>query len=172
MFCWTSRAPEHTLAAAQKLAESIEEVGLVLALVGPLGAGKTLFVQGLARGLGIDPSRVTSPTFVIAGEYPSQDGRRLHHLDLYRVQSVFELEQAGFLDLLEPGVVVAIEWADRFAAELPRDHLWLEIARIHGGDEGERSLRARSRGSNAQAVLSRWSESLAGPEGSLIGEGV
>jgi tRNA threonylcarbamoyladenosine biosynthesis protein TsaE len=141
----------------------------VLALVGPLGAGKTLFVQGIAAGLGIDPGQVTSPTFVIAGEYAAPDGQRLHHLDLYRLQSVAELEQAGFLDLLEAGAVVAIEWADRFVEELPRDHLRLEIERLGEGAGQARRLRARSGGRNADAVLARWSDRLAEAPGDAPG---
>ena len=69
--CWTSQSPDHTLRAGALLAEAIGDDGLVVALDGPLGAGKTVFAKGLAAGLGIDPAAVTSPTFTIAGEYPS-----------------------------------------------------------------------------------------------------
>lgn len=135
----------------------------MLALVGPLGAGKTLFVQGLAEGLGIEGARVTSPTFVIAGEYTSRDGRRLHHFDLYRVESAPDLEQAGFLDALEPGAVVAVEWADRFAEELPKDRLRLEIERI-AGDDTARRFRATASGPESAAVLARFRQRLSTSE--------
>ena len=112
-------SPEATRAAAGALARAVGPEGLLIALIGPLGAGKTVFAKGLAEGLGIDPAVVASPTFVIASEYPVPDGRRLAHIDLYRVESAAELEAAGFLDWLEPGVLVAVEWADRLPEALP-----------------------------------------------------
>src|SRR5262245_19190084 len=66
---WTSRSPEETRAAARSLARALRGRGLAIALVGPLGAGKTAFVQGLAEGLGLDGAPVVSPTFVLASEY-------------------------------------------------------------------------------------------------------
>jgi tRNA threonylcarbamoyladenosine biosynthesis protein TsaE len=134
----------------------------VVSLVGPLGAGKTVFAKGLAEGLGIDPAVVASPTFVIASEYPTADGRRLAHVDLYRVESRAELESAGFADLLEPGAVIAIEWGDRFPAALPADRLEIEIRRPDSaGDPGERLLHALSSGPVSAAALARWREALA-----------
>ena len=91
-------------------------------------------------------------------------------MDLYRLKSVDELDAAGFLDLLEPGAVVAVEWGDRFPAALPRDHLRIEIERKGsasnptGGDEdGEapRVLNALAFGPAAEASLARWSGAIA-----------
>ena len=133
----------------------------MVALVGPLGAGKTVFVKGLAEGLGIDPARVASPSFVIASEYQAPSGTRLAHVDLYRVESVAELEAAGFLDLLEPGALVAVEWADRFPGALPGDRLELRIERPLGRSAGaQRVLNAEGLGVVAAAVLARWREAL------------
>ena len=87
-----SPGPEATQAAAHELAAGIDEHGLVIGLVGALGTGKTLFVKGLAAGMGIDPSQVSSPTFVIAQQTVAASGRRLAHVDLYRVSSLGELE--------------------------------------------------------------------------------
>ncbi len=79
--------PEHTFACGADLGRSIGRDGLVIALVGPLGAGKTVFVKGLADGLGIDARLVSSPTFVIAQQYPIPVGpEALHHVDLYRLE--------------------------------------------------------------------------------------
>ena len=152
-----SPSPESTRALAEGLAAALDERGLVIALTGPLGAGKTAFVKGLAAGLGLDPGIVASPTFVIACEYDTPDGRRLGHVDLYRVKDREELEAAGFLDLLEPGAVVAVEWADRLPEALPADHLAIRIGRPEGAGSAEhRTLDALASGDVAEAVLERW----------------
>lgn len=133
----------------------------MIALVGPLGAGKTAFVKGLAAGLGIDPARVASPTFVVASEYPA-GARPLAHVDLYRLESEAELEAAGFLDLLEPGAVVAVEWADRFPEALPSDRLALRIERpADAPDPALRVLHATASGPASEAVLECWCGALA-----------
>ena len=85
--------------------------GLVIALNGELGAGKTQFVRGLARGLG-SPARVHSPTFTLANEYGG--GRlKLFHLDLYRLETPEQILSAGIEDYLPPDGVLVIEWAER-----------------------------------------------------------
>ena len=87
------------------------ERGLVIALNGELGAGKTQFVRGLARGLG-SPARVHSPTFTLANEYGG--GRlKLFHLDLYRLETPEQILSAGIEDYLPPDGVLVIEWAER-----------------------------------------------------------
>jgi tRNA threonylcarbamoyladenosine biosynthesis protein TsaE len=156
-----SPSPEATRAAARALASAIGEAGLCIGLIGPLGAGKTLFVQGLAEGLGIDPQRVTSPTFVIASEYVTPAGRGLAHVDLYRLASRDELEATGFADLLAPGVVMAVEWADRLPEALPADRLQIAIERPAPEGAGERRvLNAVAFGNVAAAALSRWCSAL------------
>ena len=154
-----SPSPEATRQAARCLAAAIDESGAVLCLRGPLGAGKTLFVKGLAEGLGVDPAGVTSPTFAIAAEYRFGADRRLIHADLYRLASAAELEAAGYLDWLEPGAVVAIEWADRLPDALPADRLDVTISRRDAG-EGERSLDATATGPASSALLARWQQEL------------
>ncbi len=133
----------------------------MVALEGPLGAGKTVFVKGLGEGLGLDPAGIASPTFVIASEYPARDGLRLAHVDLYRVESRAELESAGFLDLLEPGALLAVEWADRIPEALPADRLAIRIERPDGaGAATDRLLNAVALGAVARAALERWREAL------------
>jgi tRNA threonylcarbamoyladenosine biosynthesis protein TsaE len=140
----------------------VDARGLVVSLVGPLGAGKTVFVKGLARGLGIDPAVVTSPTFVIASEYPIGAGRHLADVDLYRVESREELEAAGFADLLEPGAVVAIEWGDRFPGALPPDRLEISFSRPNPErDPAGRVLDTLSFGAVSDAALANWRAALA-----------
>jgi tRNA threonylcarbamoyladenosine biosynthesis protein TsaE len=141
------------------LAASLDERGAVIALIGELGAGKTLFVKGLAEGLGIEPERVTSPTYVIASEYPVQGGRKLAHVDLYRIKSADELEGTGFADLLGPGVILAIEWGDRFPEALPADRLEVTLEHVED-DEGVRILSAAAHGAVSKAVLEAWRKGL------------
>ena len=87
--------------------------GEVIALVGPLGSGKTHIIKGIAAGAGAkDTSIVTSPTFVLVNEY---EGSRLeiYHIDAYRLESLRDFEMLGFDDFCHPGSVVMIEWADK-----------------------------------------------------------
>jgi tRNA threonylcarbamoyladenosine biosynthesis protein TsaE len=152
---FVSRDPEQTRAVARELGRAIGADGLIVALIGPLGAGKTVFVKGLAEGLGVEPRAVSSPTFVIAQQYAVPTGPEvLHHVDLYRIESEDELEAIGFDDLLAPGSVLAVEWADRFPGLLGRDVLRVEFEgpgdsaaaprRIHVEVEGlEQGLAAR-----------------------------
>ena len=154
---WTSRSPEETRAAAAALGRLLRGRGLAIALVGPLGAGKTAFVQGLAEGLGVTEAPVLSPTFVLASEYAGSGGARLAHVDLYRIGSAAELEAAGFRDLLAPDAVVAVEWADRFPEALPEDRLEVRIARPRRGTGTHRESLAVGLGPAAERVRARWS---------------
>src|ERR1700677_2270816 len=92
--------------------------GECIALDGPLGAGKTQFVRGLATALGANPRAVSSPTFVLLNIY--RGGRlTVFHLDAYRVTGPEDFEGIGFGELLEQGGVVVVEWASRIAEILP-----------------------------------------------------
>ena len=85
--------------------------GEVVLLTGELGAGKTAFVRGLARGLGADPDEVASPTFVLLTAYPGR--LTLHHADLYRLRGDGDERELGLEELPGPGGVLAVEWAER-----------------------------------------------------------
>ncbi len=86
--------------------------GAVITLTGDLGSGKTAFVQGLARGMGVPEAYyVTSPTYNIINEYPGRF--TLYHADLYRIADPEELEEIGFLELPGEGGVLAVEWPER-----------------------------------------------------------
>jgi tRNA threonylcarbamoyladenosine biosynthesis protein TsaE len=153
-----SRRAAALLGAAIAVAGGAEREPIVVALVGPLGAGKTVWVKGLAEGLGVDPKLVASPTFVIASEYPRRGRgiRRLAHVDLYRLESEAELEAAGFLDLLAPGTVVAVEWADHFPAALPADRIEVRIERPRADGPDVRDVELRAGGPGAWKVIGEW----------------
>ena len=104
-----------TEAVAEEMAARLE-LGDLLLLAGELGAGKTTFVRGLARGLG-SPAPVQSPTFQLVRVYPGRI--QLAHLDLYRLESGAELGDLGLEELLQAGVV-AVEWGDRLRLEHSR----------------------------------------------------
>lgn len=108
---------EETLAVGRRLG-NILPPRTILSLDGPLGAGKTCFVRGLAEGLGMEPSGVSSPTFPLIHEY--QGGRLpLIHCDLYRIGSEAELATIGLDDLLSEPIIAAIEWGGKFPSALP-----------------------------------------------------
>lgn len=119
-------------------------------LYGDLGAGKTQFVQGVARGLGIT-DEVTSPTFNILLEY---EGRiPLYHFDLYRLNEPEQLEDIDFYAVTEGDGASFIEWGDRFPEEMPADRLEVSLT----VDENElRTLKARATGMRSAALLAAW----------------
>ena len=104
-----SSSEAETERIGENLARALPE-GSVVALYGDLGAGKTAFVRGMARGLGIE-ARVSSPTFTIVNEY-SGGGRELLHFDMYRLGGAEELFDIGWDDYLARGAVCAVEWSE------------------------------------------------------------
>lgn len=134
---------EETRALAARLAAALP-AGTVLALHGDLGAGKTTFTQGFARGLGIQES-VTSPTFNIftlhRGAGPDGSPRRLVHLDAYRLENGAQLEELMIDDFLVPPWWLVVEWPSKVADWLPADTLHLELG--HAPDR-RHTLRLRA----------------------------
>lgn len=111
-----SSSPEQTASIGRRLVLSLAP-GTVLALVGPLGAGKTAFVKGLAAGLGVPPRQAVSPTYTLIHEHAGPVP--LFHADLYRIKGPAEVVDLGLEDYMERGGVLAIEWAERAAGLLP-----------------------------------------------------
>lgn len=107
---------EETHALGRGLAAELQDA--TLSLEGPLGAGKTCFVRGMADGLGLEPHMVSSPTFTLVHEY---SGGRLPllHFDLYRLNLAQELTELGFEDYFQTPAIRAIEWGDKFPEALP-----------------------------------------------------
>ena len=121
-----THAPEETEKLGQALAKYLMP-GAVIAYEGDLGAGKTAFTRGLAKGLGA-AEPVTSPTYTIVNEYLS--GRiPLFHFDMYRLHSADDLFDIGWEDYLERGGVCAVEWSEQVADAMPEDTIYVTIAR-------------------------------------------
>ncbi len=121
--------------------------GDVVELVGPMGAGKTVFVSGLAEGLGVE-ERVTSPTFVIMRSYRS-GFLPLVHVDAYRLGSFGEFDDLLVFDEAAEGVLI-IEWGDIVAAGLPPDRLTVHLARL---EDSERTISLEPAGTWAERPL-------------------
>jgi tRNA threonylcarbamoyladenosine biosynthesis protein TsaE len=112
----------------------------VIALDGPLGAGKTHLVRAVAEGLGIaNPAAVTSPTFTLVHEYPAR--LPIFHFDAYRMSGPLDFYDLGVAEYYEAGGVCLIEWADRVAVAIPDDRLAIRLASL-GGDRRRAELTA------------------------------
>ena len=132
---YTTAGEEQTEALGFRLGQLIQP-GAVIAYTGDLGAGKTAFTRGLARGLGIS-DRVTSPTFTIVNEY--EGGRLpLFHFDMYRLGSSDELYDIGWEDYLARGGVCAVEWSENIDDALEGDAVRVDIRR--GEHDGQRII--------------------------------
>ena len=128
---YITRSEADTEALGQTLAKNLAP-GTVIALFGNLGAGKTAFVRGLARGLGVTGD-VCSPTYALVHEY---DG--LVHFDMYRVSGAADLESTGWYDYLNQDCVIAVEWSENIIDELPGGCVRVHIS--PGKNENEREI--------------------------------
>ncbi|MBM4406887.1 MAG: tRNA (adenosine(37)-N6)-threonylcarbamoyltransferase complex ATPase subunit type 1 TsaE [Chloroflexi bacterium] len=141
-----SSSPEETQAIAQRLGEACRG-GEVFLLIGDLGAGKTCFTQGLAKGLGVE-EYVHSPTFVLVAQY---HGRlTVHHVDLYRIDSTPEAVDLGLDDYFNSTAVTVIEWADKAPLAMPPDRLRVEMTDLGGT---KRRITVTAQGGRSQRLL-------------------
>lgn len=138
-----------TVALAEQLARGLGNDGLVLYLQGELGAGKTRFAQAFLRALG-EPGIVRSPTYTLVEPY-TPGGRRVYHMDLYRLADPEELEFVGIRDLDARDAVLLVEWPGRGVGLLPSPDL--EIVLSHA-DIGREAL-LRAHGPRGDAILAR-----------------
>jgi tRNA threonylcarbamoyladenosine biosynthesis protein TsaE len=135
----------------------LAQPGDLFCLEGELGAGKTCFVQGLGRGLAI-PDDIRSPTFILANEH--NGGRlTLHHLDVYRMHSAAEAIGIGLDDYVASDGVCVIEWADKVAAALPAERLWIAFRHV---SEFKRGLVLSAVGARYSSLLDEFKASTFG----------
>ncbi len=156
MFKVETSSPEQTRSLGAALGACLQPGDVVL-LSGDLGAGKTHFVQGVARGLGAN-ERPISPTFNIVLTYGS--GRLpLHHFDLYRLDSEEQLEDIGLREYLESGGACFVEWAEKFPSAFDE---CVQVEIVKSSDEG-RVVRASSVGKRAQELVENWRQAWESP---------
>jgi len=115
---------------------------LIIALAGDLGAGKTTFVQGFLRGLGIK-KKITSPTFILIKNYSItqlSNYQNVYHLDCYRIKKASELSKIGLKEILEcPQNIILIEWAEKIKRILPKNTIWIKFK--HGKKSNYRIIK-------------------------------
>jgi thiamine-monophosphate kinase len=147
-FSFVTKSPQETFALGQALGHVLRG-GDFIALSGPLGAGKTHLVKGIAAGLGVlDDEPVVSPTFVLIREYRGR--LKLYHIDAYRLHGPAELLSLGLDEIIaEPDAVTALEWADRVADAIPAGACWIDLEHL-----GRRVRRVCVRWDELQ----RWAE--------------
>lgn len=138
---YSTQSIDETYNVAKNLVDSVFEPGMTVALIGDLGAGKTTFVKGVAKALAIE-DEITSPTFILLQTYDIDDSvnnvRRLHHLDLYRLETLDEVYDLGIDELFaDDEAIVLIEWADKVRELLPDDTLEIRFESV---GESERKI--------------------------------
>lgn len=132
----TSRSPDQTAQLGERLGRLLHG-GEVICLAGQLGAGKTVFAQGIGRGWGA-ADELTSPTFTLIHElHRSIDRSKLYHIDLYRLEKESEAWLLGLIDLMDERASVLIEWPERARSILPPDRLWIAFETV---DETQRRI--------------------------------
>jgi len=121
-----SNSPASTLSFGKRLGRKLK-AGSIIALVGELGCGKTLFTRGICIGLGIPERQVNSPTFVLVNEYRGR--LPVYHIDLYRLNTIAEEFEIGILDYLAraDSSVIVVEWAEKVLSLLPDDYLRVQF---------------------------------------------
>jgi tRNA threonylcarbamoyladenosine biosynthesis protein TsaE len=142
-----SRSPEHTRRLGTRLGQALQP-GDVICLQGDLGAGKTTFVQGIARGWGSVDS-VSSPTFILVNMYRDANQKRLFHMDAYRLDSAPAAEELDLDTMLAEGALI-IEWPERMEKLIPAERLWVQLEYIN--DE-EREMKFKSSGKRYDDLL-------------------
>jgi len=133
---YITNSPEETQEIAKEMAKTLKG-GEIFVLTGDLGAGKTTFIQGLAKGLGVEQN-LTSPTFVLMKIYNTKNNLKLVHLDCYRINSAVALSDLGLDEIFENKKnITVIEWGEKVASVLPENVVKMKFEYV---DKGKRSI--------------------------------
>lgn len=147
-----SKSPAQTHEFGENLSRHLKP-GNVVCLFGPLGSGKTVLTKGIATGLGLKDKAVTSPTFTFLNILEGKT--HLYHFDLYRIESLKEIEDLGIDDFLYGEGVCVVEWAEKLGSLLPSDHLEIKISHKN---ETTRSLDIVAKGKRSKELLNTLSK--------------
>jgi tRNA threonylcarbamoyladenosine biosynthesis protein TsaE len=151
-----SRSEKETIDFGSRLVRLLSG-GDIVCLFGTLGAGKTILVKGMAKGLGINKDEVISPSFVLIREYRrgkrAKTGIPLYHFDLYRLKNPRDILNLGYEEYFYNQGITVIEWAERMAGYLPPEFLKVEIE-IKG--ETERAIRLTAKGQRYRKILKNY----------------
>lgn len=147
MLIFESRSALETRRIGRGIGKRLK-AGDVVAIRGPLGAGKTTLVKGVAEGLGFDGERVSSPTFTLIHEYTGR--KKIYHIDWYRLRSVKGADALAASECFSAQAVSLVEWAERGRNLLPKERL--DVTLSHRGQD-RRSLRILAKGKRPQALL-------------------
>ena len=133
---YITHSENETKALAAKFAKMVRQTHhkvKVIALTGELGAGKTTFVQGFAKGLGIK-DKIISPTFVLIRQHKMENNQVLYHIDLYRLEGKIDIKQLGIAELLNSDNLVLIEWAEKIKKDLPKKTIKINLEKLNEND--------------------------------------
>lgn len=126
-YTYKTNSADETIALGEKIGELLKG-GDLIAYSGDLGAGKTTITRGISIGMGLG-DEVTSPTFALVNEYRGA-GLSLIHFDMYRINSSADLETTGFFDYMDEDSVLAVEWSENIAEEIPDNAIRIDIQRV------------------------------------------
>lgn len=145
-----ARSTDETFALGERLGRVLS-LGDFVGLDGQLGAGKTLFSRGVARGAGVPPDDVSSPTYSIVQTYTGR--LPLHHADLYRLRGEGDLFATGYFDLLESDGAMLVEWVSQVPSARPDDSVLIELEVL---SPDTRRLKVFARGARSQRLVEAW----------------
>ncbi len=150
MRTFTTNSPDETLELGARLARELASGDLV-ALIGELGAGKTMFTKGIAKGMGVgEYDYVNSPSFVVMKEYPGK--KPLYHFDIYRLEEKSFCETLDYEEYFYGDGVTVVEWADKVADILPEEYLEVRISYL---DEEKRKLEFVAHGVRFEKIIGK-----------------
>ena len=154
MWTITTNGPDETKKLGEKLG-GLLKAGDIICLHGELGAGKTCFTQGIAKGMNVAKAFITSPTFVLVNEY--KGALPLYHIDLYRLNNIAEIEDIGLSEYLKGEAVTVIEWAEKAEGLLPEESLSVYLENS-GGDK--RSFTFKATGKRYEEIIEKIGVSI------------